>query len=532
MTSQLKATDGLATVPAVLDRLVERFGDREGLVDGDRRLTFGELVAEVDDVAAALLATGIEPGDRLAIWAPNSGHWVIAALATYRVGAVLVPLNTRFKPAEARHVLATAGVRLVFAATDFLGTDYVELVEAAGPLDHLDEVVALPGRAAARATAWSDFLARAPEGRDRVAERSASVAPDDVSDIIFTSGTTGAPKGAMLTHGASVWAYTTWAGISGLCETDRYLIVNPFFHVFGSKAGVLACLLTGATILPHAVFDVDAVLQRVQDERVTMLPGPPTVHQTILDHARRAEYDLSSLRLTVTGAATIPVEMIRRMMAEMSWQVILTGYGLSETAGITTTNRPGEDPEIVATTAGSPMPGIELRIVDDGGRELGPGEPGEVLTRGPNTMVGYFRNAEATAEALDGDGWLHTGDIGFVGADGKLRITDRKKDMFIVGGFNAYPAEIEHVMSAHPSISQVAVVGVPDDRLGEVGMAFVVPRPGRDLDADEVITWCRERMANYKVPRRVRVVDAFPLNATGKVLKYELRAIAAQDRDG
>jgi acyl-CoA synthetase (AMP-forming)/AMP-acid ligase II len=510
------------TIPAVLDRAVARFGGSEGLVDDDRRLSFAALAAEVDTVAAALVGAGVQHGDRVAIWAPNSGDWVITSLAVHRVGGVLVPLNTRFKRAEARYVIETSEAAVLFSVADFLGTDYVELLLGDGPVDCLRTIVTLPGHASSKATAWDAFLAGAVAA-DVVAKRAAEVAPDDLSDLIFTSGTTGAPKGAMLTHGACVWAYSTWAQISRLCETDRYLIVNPFFHVFGSKAGILACLITGATIVPHAVFDVGEVLRRVQEERITMLPGPPTVHQSILDHPRRDEYDLSSLRITVTGAAIIPVDMIRRMMAELPYEVILTGYGLSETVGITTTNRPGEEPEIIATTVGRPMPGVELRIVDGDGNDVATGEPGEILTRGPNTMVGYFGDPHATAQALDDGGWLRTGDIGYIGIDGNLRISDRKKDMFIVGGFNAYPAEIENLMTDHPGISQVAVIGVPDERLGEVGMAFVIPRPGIDLDADALIGWCRERMANFKVPRRVRIVEAFPLNATGKVLKYELR---------
>jgi acyl-CoA synthetase (AMP-forming)/AMP-acid ligase II len=516
------------TIPAVLDRAVARFGQKEGLVDGPRRLTFADLAREVDDVAARLISVGVEHGDRVGLWAPNSGSWVITSLAVHRIGAVLVPLNTRFKSAEARYVLETSEAKVVLTVSDFLGTDYVAMLTKGRPVAGLASIIALPGAAPrSEVESWDDFMSR-PSDPELVSKRAQNVSPEDVCDIIFTSGTTGAPKGAMLTHGAAVWAYGTWAGISGLCDTDRYLIFNPFFHVFGSKCGILASLITGALMIPHPVFDVDTVLDLVQREKITMLPGPPTAHQSILDHPRRSEYDLSSLRLTVTGAATIPAQMIQRMMAELSYQVILTGYGLSETVGITTTNRPGDDPELVATTAGLPMPGIELKIVDDEGRELPSEEPGEILTRGPNTMVGYFKNPEATREALGPDGWLRTGDIGFIGADGRLRITDRKKDMFIVGGFNAYPAEIEKLMCGHPAVSQVAVVGVPDDRLGEVGVAFIIPRPGAEIEADEMIAWCRDNMANFKVPRQIRIVDALPLNATGKVLKYELRAQLAQ----
>jgi acyl-CoA synthetase (AMP-forming)/AMP-acid ligase II len=307
----------------------------------------------------------------------------------------------------------------------------------------------------------------------------------------------------------------------GLREGDRYLIVNPFFHTFGYKAGFIACLMRGATIIPHAVFDVPAVLQRITEERVSVLPGPPTLYQSILNVEDRG--DLSSLRLAVTGAAVVPVELIKRMRSELTFETILTAYGLTESTGVVTMCRPDDDAETIANTSGCAIPDIEVRIVDDDNNELTRGEAGEIVVRGYNVMQGYFEDPDATAETIDHDGWLHTGDIGVMDEHGYVRITDRKKDMFIVGGFNAYPAEIENELVTHPAVSQAAVVGMPDERLGEVGCAFVVPRSGESIDADELIAWSRERMANYKVPRRVEVVESLPLNASGKVLKYELR---------
>jgi acyl-CoA synthetase (AMP-forming)/AMP-acid ligase II len=331
----------------------------------------------------------------------------------------------------------------------------------------------------------------------------------------------------MLTHQASIRAYWSWSDVVGMREGDRYLVVNPFFHAFGLKAGILASLLRGATVLPHAVFDVPAVMRRVHDDQITMLPGPPAIYQTMLNHPDLASFDLSSLRLAVTGAASIPVELIVRMRKELPFETVVTGYGLTEATGIATMCRHDDDPDTIAKTVGRPIPGVEVRVVDDERRPLSPGEPGEVLIRGYNLMKGYLDDAEATAEAIDADGWLHTGDVGVFDERGNLRITDRMKDMFIVGGFNAYPAEIEGIMLQHPAVAQVAVVGVPDPRLGEVGAAFVVPRTGDSLDPDALIAWCREHMANYKAPRSVHVVAELPLNASGKVLKYELRARAA-----
>jgi len=513
------------TIPEVVARAAQRFGDREGLVDGDLRLTFAELADRIDEAARALVATGIRAGDRVAVWAPNAAEWVFAALGVHCAGGVVIPVNTRFKGHEAADILERSGARVLFTVTDFLDTDYVALLDGVGRPANLEEVVVLRGTAPPGTTSWTDFLGRAAGiPREASAARAAAVEPGDVCDILFTSGTTGRPKGAMLGHGATVRAFTAWTDVVGLQEGDRYLIVNPFFHAFGLKAGILACLVTGATIVPHPVFDVPSVMRRVEEERITMLPGPPAIYQTILDHPDLASFDLSTLRLAVTGAATVPVEMIRRMRSELTFRTIVTGYGLTESTGIATMCRHDDEPETIANTAGRAIPDVEVLVVDDKGAEVPRGEPGEVVVRGYNVMQGYFGDPEATAEAIDADGWLHTGDVGVMDERGYLRITDRTKDMFIVGGFNAYPAEIEQLIMRHPDVSQVAVVGVPDHRLGEVGKAFVVPRPGSAVDPDALIAWCREQMANYKVPRHVEVLGALPLNASGKVLKYELRA--------
>ncbi len=513
------------TIPALLERAAGLFGEREGLVEADRRLTFAELAAEVDVAARALVASGVEPGDRVGIWGPNIGEWVVAALAVHRVGGVVVTLNTRFKGAEAGHVLRTSGASMLFTVTDFLGADYVALLDGVEGLT-LRETVVMRGPGGG-ATPWADFMGRASKVEPAVsAARAAAVVPGDPCDILFTSGTTGAPKGAVLAHGASVRAFDAWSSVVGLRPGDRYLVVNPFFHSFGLKAGILAALIKGATIVPQLTFDVPEVMRRIPEERITMLPGPPTIYQTILNAPDLAEHDLSSLRLAVTGAAAIPVELIRRMRDDLGFETVVTGYGLTEATGIATMCRHTDSAETIATTSGRAIPGVEVVVVGETGSPLPPGEPGEVLVRGYNLMLGYYGDDEATEKAIDADGWLHTGDVGVLDAAGNLRITDRLKDMFIVGGFNAYPAEIENTISEHPGVAQVAVVGVPDERMGEVGVAFVIPRTGAGIDPGELIAWCRERMANYKVPRRVEVVDSLPTNAGGKVLKYELRARA------
>ncbi|MFZ0664245.1 MAG: FadD3 family acyl-CoA ligase, partial [Acidimicrobiales bacterium] len=502
----MNAGSGIETIPAVLKEAADDFGDLEAVVDGSWRISFRDLAGSVHDAALGLIASGIEPGDRVSIWAQNSLEWIVASFAVYSAGGILVPINTRFKGNEAGHVLNTAGSKLLLASTDAAGTDLVALLDDAdsGLLSSVEEVVVLSGPQSRGLASWPELVARSVKAdAEELTRRGESIDGDDPSDIIFTSGTTGKPKGAVLTHSASVRTYMAWSELVGLRRGDRYLIVYPFFHTAGLKSGVLACALRGSTMIPQAVFDVETIMDKVTTERISMLPGPPTVFQSILDHPAFSSFDLSSLRLSVTGAATVPVEVVRRMRDELKFETVVTGYGLTETTGTVSMCRHDDPAETIATTVGRPLPGVELRIVDHSGAEVLHGSPGEILVRGFNVMKEYFCDPEATASAIDADGWFGTGDIGLVDDGGNLRITDRKKDMFIVGGFNAYPAEIEGIMVVNPAISQVAVIGVPDDRLGEVGKAFVVVRPGASQDEGEILAWCREHMANYKVPRSV-----------------------------
>ena len=509
------------TINDLVGAAAKAWPDVEALVDGELRLTFAQLHEEVVRAARAAVAAGIEPGDRAAVWAPNMAEWMLAALGVLAAGGAIVPLNTRYKGEEAAYILAKSRAKILFTVQDFLGFDYLAMLEGFD-LPALERTVVLRG------PSWDGYLAAgASVDPDESARRAAAVDPDDVSDLIFTSGTTGRPKGVLSTHGQTVRAFEDWTGILGLRAGDRYLVVNPFFHTFGYKAGFVAAIMRGATVIPLPVFDVPAVLELISREKVTMLPGPPTLFQTILDHPDRQRYDLSSLRLCATGAAMIPVELVERMRAEL-FETVVTAYGLTEATGVATMCRPHDDAEIIATTSGRAMHDIEVRVVDDSNSELPPGEPGEIVVRGYNVMNGYFEDPEQTAEAIDTDGWLHTGDVGTMDAEGNIKITDRKKDMYIVGGFNAFPAEIEALLLRHPEIALVAVVGIPDERMGEVGMAFVVPKAGASPTADEIIAWSRDHMANYKAPRRVAIVDALPLNASGKVLKHELRARAVK----
>ncbi|GJF15460.1 3-[(3aS,4S,7aS)-7a-methyl-1,5-dioxo-octahydro-1H- inden-4-yl]propanoyl:CoA ligase [Mycolicibacterium cyprinidarum] len=497
------------TSPAVLDRIARELPDHPAVVAATRTLTFAELRSEVRQAAAAMIDLGVQPGDPVAIWSPNTWHWVVASLAIHHAGGVLVPLNTRYTANEASDILARTAAPLLFASGEFLGADKAASIDT-NSLPALRHVVRIPIEEADGT--WDEFITRGTN-LAAVDARAAAVGPDDVSDILFTSGTTGRSKGVRCAHRQSLDASAAWAACGQLTLDDRYLCINPFFHNFGYKAGILACLQTGATLVAALTFDPEQAMRAVQEHRITVLPGPPTIYQTLLDHPRRSDYDLSSLRFAVTGAATIPIVLIERMQNELDIDIVLTAYGLTEASGFGTMCRPDDDAVTVATTSGRPIADFELRL----------GNQGEVLLRGPNVMLGYLDDTEATAAAIDDDGWLHTGDIGELDDAGNLKITDRLKDMYICGGFNVYPAEIEQVIARLDGVAEVAVIGVPDKRLGEVGKAFVVALPGVELDEKTVIDYTRTDLANFKMPRSVEFLEALPRNPGGKVVKPLLR---------
>ncbi|MFM0549362.1 FadD3 family acyl-CoA ligase [Paraburkholderia sediminicola] len=527
----------ILTTPALIARGAARYGTRIAIETAHGNLSYAQLNSARITAARALISCGIQPGERVAIWAPNVALWIVAALAIHSAGAALVPINTRMKGLEAGAILEDSGARLLFCCGTFLGDSYPAMLAAHRPAS-LERIVVFDSdpEPAAAATAdtrgrdesWDAFLLRAAgTSMDAVRSREAAVRPDTLMDIMFTSGTTGRPKGVMTTHGQNLRAVHDWAQIATLRDGDRYLIVNPFFHAFGYKAGWLAALASGATVLPHLVFNPERVLERIVRDRVSVLPGPPTLYHALLDMPGLAERDLSSLRVAVTGAAAIAPSLIERMRAQLGFETVLTGYGLTESCGFAALCRRGDDAETIAHTSGRAMPGVEIRIADSDGAALASGKTGEVLIRGYNVMQGYFGQQETALDTIDADGWLHTGDLGRLDERGYLRITDRIKDMFIVGGFNCYPAEIERLFSGHPAIAQVALVGVPDARLGEVGHAYVVLRSGEQASVEELTGWARQNMANYKVPRHITLVDQLPVSAAGKVLKYRLREGAA-----
>jgi HIP---CoA ligase len=514
------------TLPQVVAESAAAFSDRVAITDGNVELTYAELDRVRIRSARAFLAAGLEKGDRIAIWAPNIYQWIIAAIGAQSVGGVLVPLNTRLKGAEAAYILRASGARLLFTVDEFLGVNYPELLQG-HDLPALEQRVLLSGECPGCST-WDGFLMAGESiPAEAVARSAAALSPDDILDILFTSGTTGAPKGVVTCHGQNIRTFETWSATVGLRSDDNYLIINPFFHSFGYKAGWLAAIIRGARIVPVKSFDLDEVLALIPRERISMIPGPPTIYQSLLAHPRRDEYDLSSLRLAVTGAAPVPVSLVKQLREEFGFEVVVTAYGLTESCGVVSICRADDSAERISHSSGRAMDGVEMKCVDAAGNEVATGEPGEIWCRGFNVMRGYLDNPAETAQAITADGWLRTGDIGVMDADGYVRITDRIKDMFIVGGFNCYPAEIENSLCSMPGVARAAVIGVPDERLGEVALAYIVRAPGADMDEAAVIDWSRSNMANYKVPRQVRFLEEFPSNAAGKVLKTELRQLAA-----
>ena len=514
------------TLPGMLADVASRFADRAAIVENGKTISYAQLQQLSRQAARALMTLGVQSGDRVALWAPNVSEWIVAACGVHAAGGVLVPLNTRMKGAEAADILDRSRAKVLVSVGDFLNNYYPDLLAGQRPAT-LQQVVVLGDKVLPSADlSWSQFMAKADATSEQdQLQRQAQIKPDDTADLMFTSGTTGRPKGVMAAHRPTILAFKAWSDVVGLTEGSRYLIVNPFFHTFGYKAGWVAALLQGATVYPEQVFDAKAILRRIESDRISFMPGPPTLFLSMLAHPQLKSFDLSSLEASVTGASTVPPILIKRMREELGIKNVTTAYGLTECGGCATLCDPSDDVETVANTCGKALPGTEVCCVDEEGKPVAAGVAGEVLLRGYHIMKGYFEDEKATKETIDADGWLHTGDVGVLDERGYLRITDRLKDMFIVGGFNCYPAEIERMLSNHPDVAQVAVLGVPDERMGEVGCACVVARNGVTVDKDAFIAWCRANMANYKVPRFMLQMESLPVNASNKVQKRDLLQI-------
>lgn len=515
------------TLPEVIGHVAAQYGEQPFIVDEQGAvISFADFAQTVRDLASALVAHGVAHGARVAIWAPNSPQWICAAAAVMSIGAIMVPINTRFKGAEAAFVLRKTRACALFTVGTFLGNDYAAMLVAAtgGPGGH-GPARDLPDLERIVAFDRPDFAVFCQARTDAATldARIAAVRPSTIADILFTSGTTGQPKGAMHNHGQALWMPAIWNKANDLRAGDRMVVVNPFFHSFGYRSGWVSALVAGITVYPVASFDPQALLALIERERISVLMGPPTIFHSLMEHPGFDTYDRSSLRVGHTGASKVPVDLIRAGRDLFGFAVFLTSFGQTESTALISVNYPDSDFETIALTVGRALPGVDLKIIDQAGSALPDGESGELLVRGPNVMQGYFEEPAQTAAAIDAHGWLHTGDIGMIGADGNLRILDRIKDVVIVGGFNAYPAEIENALRAHPAIADVSVIAWPDERMGEVCAACVILRAGKTLDLSALSAWSRERMANYKVPRHLFVVPDFPRTPLGKVQKFALR---------
>ena len=508
----------IRTLPDALRHAADRWQHETFIQQDEVSFSFLQTSQLVDRLAKQLIDRGFMSGDRAAIWCPNRYEWIIACLSIQTAGGIVVPLNTRFKGKEAEQAINASQSRWLFSVGHFLGTDYpASILRTNTP--SLETIVCIGEDSSAANIHWDDLML-APE----LDTALPALTGDMVSDIIFTSGTTGTPKGVVTLHKQNIDTFTTFYQTLGLDDTDRYLVINPFFHSFGYKAGMLACLLSGATLLPEATFDVGHVLQRIGKDAITVLPGPPTIFQAMLAHPELGSTDISSLSKATTGAAVIPTQLILDMKNILGIDTVITAYGLSESCGLATMCRKDDDEQTIASTSGRAIEGVDVAIMNEEGQFMGPNQSGEIVIRGYNVMAGYLDNPEATAATIDHEGWLHTGDIGHLDHSGNLSITDRLKDMFISGGFNCYPAEIENMMLAHPDIITCAVIGVPDQRLGEVGALFYTTQDGA-IDHDSLHQWCRDNLANYKVPRSFHPCSSLPLTASGKVHKPSLREI-------
>ncbi|HEY8547401.1 MAG TPA: AMP-binding protein, partial [Acidimicrobiales bacterium] len=523
------------TLPAALHDAATTRPDAVGVIDGDVRLTYADYADRSLTVARALVAAGVEKGDRVAIWLQNRWEWPVICLGVWRAGAIAVPINTRLKGVEAADMLERTRAKVLFAIPSLLGIDHLRLLrqESGGPADgrpferlpHLTTLVHLgDGEGTEGGVPLDDFLATADAVDPGViAEREASLGPDDPAELLFTSGTTGRPKGVVLGHQQLLRSYWDWSGIVGLHEHDRFLLTSPYAHGPGINGNLVASLMRRFASVAVDVFDAPTVLDLVLREGVTAMLGPANLYARLM---AAAEADPGKgtprLRLAILGMAAIPPELIARLRSEWSVELICNAYGAIESTVVSMT-RPDDPPELVERSTGRALPGVELRVVDDAGNDVPPGEPGELLVRSFAVMQGYWDAPEATAEAITPDGWFHSGDIVTRDAEGNVTIVDRKKEVFMVNGFNVYPAEVESLLLRHPALAHSAVVAVPDEASGEAGVAYVVPRPGATVDVDELARWARDAMASYKVPRHFVVLDELPVAATGKTDRKGLR---------
>jgi len=525
----------MRTLSQVLRDTTARFPQRSAILDPSGvAFTYEQLSARVDRLARGLLEIGVAKGDKVGLWMPNIPEWVVAYFAIARIGAVVVPMNTRYKTHEVQYILDDSEATTLFAVASFVGIDYLRMIgEIRGKLPNLEHVVIVgePGEAM-RGFDEVVGLGEAGITDGRLAEREALCDPTDNVFILYTSGTTGNPKGAMLSHHNIAKNAEQVTEVLHTSEEDVFLLAVPFFHCFGCVMGIGGSVTWGAAMVPMEVFKPKPALGLVERFGVSVLYGVPTMFVLELEENRKGKedgtpYDVSSLRTGIMAGAPCPIEVMKGTMEELHCNVSIA-YGLTEASPVITMTRFDDSIERRVETVGRALDGIEVKISDDDHAPVPTGEMGELACRGYNVMLGYHGAPEVTAEAIDADGWLYSGDLATMDADGYVKIVGRKKDMLISGGFNVYPAEIEEYLFTHPKVQNVSVIGVPDDVFGEVAVAYIIPREGETIDPQEIVDYCAGEIANFKVPRYVEVVDEFPMTQSGKVQKFKLRDIAQE----
>jgi len=528
----------MRTLSAVLRDTAQRHPERLAIDDPSGvRLIYRELDEQVDGLARGLIALGVSKDDKVGLWMPNRPEWVAAYFATARIGAVVVPMNTRYKPHEVRYILENSEATTLIAVASFAGIDYLAMIRAFRErLPRLKHVIIVgtPGEGMHSYSAIADRGAHLL-GDDVLAERERTCQATDNAFILYTSGTTGNPKGAMLSHHNIAKNAEQVTAVLHTSDQDVFLLAVPFFHCFGCVMGITGAITWGASIVPMPVFKPAEALELVEKHHISVLYGVPTMFVLELEEFRKGKpdasrYDVSSLRTGIMAGAPCPIEVMRGTMNELGCNVSIA-YGLTEASPVITMTRFDDSIERRVETVGRALPEIEVKICDDERRPLPPGRTGELACRGYNVMMGYYKMPEVTAETVDREGWLYSGDLATIDESGYVRIVGRKKDMLITGGFNVYPAEIEEYLFTHPKVQNVSVIGVPDAVMGEVAAAYIVPRDGATLEPQEIVDFCAGEIANFKVPRYIVLLDALPMTQSGKVQKFRLREIAQEAFD-
>ena len=537
--------EGVRTLADLIDRAAQEWPDKEAIIFKDQRIIYREVQYKANRLGQGFLKIGIKKGDKIAIWLSNIPEFVYTEFAVFKIGATMVPLNTRFKAPEMEYILKQSDSTTLVMLDNFLGLDFIEMIREVCPeishcrpgelkserLPLLKNVICVSKKKYDGMFNYDEILGweSDPQVEDEIKRTQASVEPDDIANTPYTSGTTGFPKGVMTTHHQYVRQVQDTGERVGIKEGDRINGGPPFCFNFGNILGPLMCFMFGGTLIPLEYWDPEEALRLIQDEKCTHFTGAPTMYTMMMGRPGFGKYDLSSLRTGLISAAPAPVQLIKDSLEKMGFENLTSGYGMTENSGATSLTVYGDPPEIVSTTVGKPLPDVEVKVVDPNtGKDLPPGEQGELCTRGYIIMKGYYKMPEETAETTDKDGWFHTKDLVTIDEDGYIKITGRLKDMFISGGTNVYPVEVENFLFTHPKVSQVSVVGVPDERMGEVGMAFIIPKEGESSTAEEIIEYCKGKIANYKIPKYVEFVKEFPLNPMGKIMKFKLQDLGKE----